>query len=154
MAIRDWTPRTIRRLWVVAAAIQLALVLPWAIHQYRLRHSAPPLSTDSLPGLFSSVDSARRASALAMLRDSLGIVLEVRGDTITDVSLTPEGASRARQLAASVDTAVAQFSRVLLPLLIVVLTIEFSPTLVAVLLTACWFWLRRGHAQTAVLPDV
>jgi len=154
MAIRDWTPRTIRRVWIATSVIQLALLLPWAVQQYRRRHPAPlPPLSDSIPGIFTGMDSARRVTLLAKLRDSVGIVLSVHGDTITDMSLTPQGAARLRPVVATFQFGLERVAHDALPYLIVMLVLVVSPTLVAAGVTACWFWLRRRPGRTTMLGD-
>lgn len=121
-----------------------------------MRPAALPPSADSVPGIFTGRDSAARAALLTKLRDSLGIVLEVRGDTITDASLTPAGAAELRALAACLQplfTGLGQIGRGILPFLFAVLLLAFSPTLVATVLTIYWLWARRRRVAAPMLPD-
>jgi hypothetical protein len=153
MAIRDWAPRTLWYLWLAAAMVQLAILLPWANQQYRFRHSAPlPPATDSIPGIFTSRDSADRVALLATLRDSLGIVLKVRGDTITGAALTPRGVRQWQPIAEEMHGMLAQVGRTAMPSLIILLLLGLSPTLAVVGLTGYWFW-QRGTRGSGV-PDV
>lgn len=158
MTIRDWTPLTIRRLWLGAAAVQVALLLPGAVRQYRGQHpEALPLTADSVPGIFTGRDSAARAVLLSTLRDSLGIILETRGDTITAVSLTPEGEARLRALAESLQplfTGLDEIGNRILPVLFAALLLAFSPTLAAAALTIYWLTARRRRVASPMLPDV
>jgi hypothetical protein len=157
MAIKNWTARTIRRLWLGTAVVQVALLLPGAVRQYRSRHPATlPPAADSVPGIFTGRDSAARAELLAELRDSLGIILEVRGDTITDASLTPEGEAELRALAACLQPlfiGMDQMYDAILPVLLAVLLLALSPTLIATALTIYWLWALRRRVAPPMPAD-
>jgi hypothetical protein len=93
---------------------------------------------------------------LATLRDSLGIILEVRGDTIAGVSLTPAGEARLRALAAHlrpVFASIDQADRGIVPFLVAVVLTAFSPTIAAATLTIYWLWARRRRTAVAVHAD-
>lgn len=153
MSIRDWTPRSLRRLWLAAALVQLAILLPWAVRQYRFRRPAPlPASADSVPGIFTSRDSAERVAVLDALRDSLGIVLQVHGDTITSAALTPQGVRRWQPITEEAHMLFVQVAHEVMPYLIILLILAFSPTLAAAVLTG--YWLRQRGARSSGVPDV
>jgi hypothetical protein len=157
MAIRDRTPRTIRRIWVVFAVVQLAILLPGMLRLYRRQHPAPLLpAPDSVPGIFTGRDSADREALLTELRDSLGMIVEVHGDTVTSVGLTPEGEARLRALAVQLRPQFAglnQIGRGIVPFLLAVLLIAFSPTLAASALSIYWLWARRRRAAAPMVSD-
>ncbi len=136
--------------------VQVALLLPGAGQQYRRqRPTALPPAVDSVPGIFTGQDSADRAALLTKLRDPLGIVLEVRGDTVTDASLTPAGAAELRALAACPQPlfiGLGQMGRAILPFLFAVLLLAFSPTIVATALTIYWLWARRRRVAPPMFP--
>jgi hypothetical protein len=157
MAIRDWTPQTIRRIWLVVAVVQLAILLPGMLRLYRRQHPPPlPPAADSVPGIFTGRDSADREALLTELRDSLGVIVEVRGDTVTSVAPTPEGEARLRALAVQLRPQFAglnQIGRGVVPFLFAVLLMAFSPTLAASALAIYWLWTRRRPAAAPVLSD-
>lgn len=137
--------------------IQLAILLPGMLRLYRRHHPAPPPpAADSVPGIFTGRDSAAREALLTELRDSLGVIVEARGDTVTSVALTPEGEARLRALAVQLRPQFAglnQIGRGIVPFLFAVLLMAFSPTLAASALSIYWLLARRRRAAEPVLSD-
>ena len=150
MAIADWSVRRIRRLWLVAGVLQLGLAGVWAVQYYRAIHRPPRALADSGFVPLSQLDPAKRDSALATLRDSFGIVLNVSGDSLRSIELTPAGQQRANAIGESVSRALGPFAWKLWALVIFAYLLFFSPTIVAGVLTLVWWRTRRQRARMLV----
>jgi len=154
--IGHWPPRRIGRWWLRGLALEAALViLPLAIG---LLVPAKPLSpgqqqlqefmarTDSqqrgmLPAPPPMSDS-QRAVFKAYIRDSLGLGVVTRGDTINVVALTPKGDSLSRGISA-VFSGISQA----MTMLVIFLALVYLPIPAALtLMTVVWLWQRRRPA--------
>lgn len=148
MSLRHWSRKRIRRLWLLAAVLQLAILGAWAILYYDYLHESPLMAVSTDATHLSRLDSARRTAILAMLRDSLGVELTVSGDTIREVRLTPEGRRRAAR-GGVIARAFDQMGPMLLVGTLVAYLMIFSPTIVAAIITALW-WTQRPHEGRSV----
>jgi len=144
MAIAVWTPRRIAIIWVVAIFVQL--LLGWSA--FRARPTADhSMAAQVASGSLVRADSLSRVQVDRILRDSLGVVLQRRGDTIVAIDLTPRGDSLAATLRGA--TIGFEWEGVSLPRIILAILLFFSPTLAASVLTLLWRRARRAHAPNA-----
>jgi hypothetical protein len=140
MAIGSWSRRQILISWLLACAVQASFVGLAVWSWYRVTNAAAAtLSTHGAQA--TQPDSATRAGIDRLLRDSLGIEFQRRGDTITSVSLSGRGDSIATTLSGAMIGIV--WEPVTLLQLAVGILAFFSPLLLAAVITLAW---RRKRA--------
>ena len=157
MRLRDWTPRTLARVWLIALGIQCLFLLPWASEQYRLHRPTPPrtdTTTTSFRDLVARMDSAERARLVRLFRDSLGVVLALEGDSLTGVTLTPRTDTAVKELVGQVSRSMVDAMEGLGPIIAMIVVVMFSPTVAAVALTLAWVWARRRGTVESGIADV
>lgn len=143
--MRHWAPRHIGMLWVAALLVQLVILLPWMLDTWAEDRRNP---TD--PVVAAPIDTVMRGRVARMLRDSLGIELAFRGDTIASASLNARGDSVVRPALKSLEASFSQTIDGLWWQLIFAVPLSFSPVLLAATLTLTWWLLRRpARAQIA-----
>jgi hypothetical protein len=151
MALRSWPPRTLRRIWLFGLAAEL-LMIGGAYTLGRLTGPPEPPALRALRLYQDSLDRGlvppprqltrtERETALAILRDSLGISWQTRGGT-THVQLPPElerGVTRvARGFGSAIGVALVVAAALFLPIPIALVTV-----------TLVWLVARRRNPVAA-----
>lgn len=137
-SMRHWAPRHIGMLWVAALLVQLVILLPWMLDT-----EAEDRGNATDPVVAVPIDTVMRGRVVHMLRDSLGIELAFRGDTIASASLNARGDSVVRPALQSLEASFSQTIDDLWWQLILAVLLSFSPLLIAATLTVTWWLLRR-----------
>ena len=141
---------------MVALGIQLLILLPWAVEQYRLNRPGPVASDTanaSFASLLASMDSTERNRLLTRF-DSAGIAVDYRGDSIASVTISPEFRAEMDSAVSGIVSGVSEAASILAPLFVIVVAVAFAPTLVATGLTLAWLLARRQRRGESRVADV
>ena len=160
MRIRDWSSKKMGIVWLVGSAAECLLLLA-AVWIGRANRSEMPSAMEQLWAREDSVSrgylpppppstAAARTRADRLLRDSLGLELVRRGDTI--VGIVPMSARGDSTVKAAGDAVSGMISalRVGLPLVLLVLTATFLPIPIVLIGISIIWW--RGRSEPNRVP--
>jgi len=139
--MRHWSPRRLGMVWAGALLAQLVILLPAMLDSW-----TDDRRVATTPVAAARVDTVMRGRVVSMLRDSLGLELAFRGDTIVSASLNARGDSVVRPALKSLEMSFSETLGALWWQLIVAGLAIFSPVLLATALTVTW-WLSRRRSS-------
>lgn len=164
MAVRDWSTRRLKTIWLAGLTAEAALVaLPYLLDSVQCWSCVPPHpegDTVQPPAPAQAaeprwvdqsvqVDSATGEKVITWTQD--GVVLatmRVRADTAREVRLTPEGKEVAERAAGQVFSNLGNALRLMGIVVAVVLAAVYLPIPLTLLgITAVWWWGRRRRHQ-------
>ncbi len=145
MSIRDWSKRRLLVVWAVGITLESALFVIPAIQRQRqmarLQREQEQLLKNSRP-----LSHARRDSILQQLRDSTGVNIVMRGDSILDVTLSTEAQ---RKLDSAGPAIQSVFMKIAVAALVLAAMIYLPIPLVLLGITRVWL---REHRRVG--PDI
>lgn len=142
--IRTWSTRTIGWLWVAVLLFEALVFGPSLlarVAELRAARQAPP--APSRPLVLTPQDSADRAELLAKLRDSLGVALTVRGDTVVGARLLPA----AQVWSDPLGRQLGEGLRVVSMLGGIIAALFLSPLLAVAGITVYWWFRRQAYVD-------
>ena len=149
MAIRDWSKRRLGIAWALGLALELVLILV-PIVQRHARMTRLQREQDQLLRNIPPLSEARRDSLLTRLRDSAGVSINTRNDTV-HITFSPETQRKLQPLGSAMKRGL-MFMVMFSMLAAAIVYLPIPLLLIAITLT--WQRGRRQRAATGLPAHV
>jgi len=150
MAIRDWSRRRLALTWVIGVALE-ALLIVVPIIQRRAQMARLQREQDALLKHSHPLSNVRRDSVLKQLRDSTGVGIVLRNDTIVDITLSPEAQRKLDRAGPAIQRG---FMMIAIAALVVSAMIYLPIPLFLIAITLTWQRARKHTLAEALRAHV
>lgn len=161
MRIREWSSKKLRLVWLLGVAVECLLVLA-AVWVGTANGPAAPSTIQELAARDDSIAKGllpppapvtpeMRANGERLLRDSLGLAVVRKGDTIVAVvPMSPRGDSIVKT-AGEAARGLLSTLEIELPLALLMLAATFLPIPLALIVVSIIWW--RGRSRSSGVPN-